>query len=199
MAFSRAHDRALLDALAAIAPIAFEGEVWRITRAGRDPLIGSLAQGRWSPGGEFEVLYTSLARECALAEIGHRLSLEPIWPSQIVHEIHRLRARTFHTLKIADAAALVPLGIDAGKYGSYDYRGTQAIATAAHFLEFDGLMVPSARAASSNLVLFLERLPADSLAFIKTETVNWAKWRRRRRLGQQLFPHRLIARSALHN
>src|ERR1700730_7394720 len=39
-------------------------------RKGRDPLRGSTANGRWSPsGGEFEVLFTSLERDGALAEI----------------------------------------------------------------------------------------------------------------------------------
>ena len=74
---SRQHDRELLDALESHPSEAFCGEIWRVTVKGRDPLRGSAAGGRWSPPGEFEVLYTSLARAGALAEIGYRLSLEP--------------------------------------------------------------------------------------------------------------------------
>ena len=55
--------------------------VWRVARRGRDPLRGAIANGRWSAIGEFEVLYTSLEADGALAEVGHRLSLEPVWPS----------------------------------------------------------------------------------------------------------------------
>ena len=84
-ASGRVHDRAILDALEAIDPVLFEGEVWRITRKGRDATRGSAAYGRWSPGALFEVLYTSLEREGALAEIGYRLSLEPVWPSRLAH------------------------------------------------------------------------------------------------------------------
>jgi hypothetical protein len=40
------HDRAILDALDAIDPEPFAGEVWRVTRKGRDPLRGSTANGR---------------------------------------------------------------------------------------------------------------------------------------------------------
>lgn len=70
------HDRSILDALEAIDPKRFAGEVWRVTRKGREALRGSTANGRWSPsGGEFEVLYTSLERDGALAGIGYRLSL----------------------------------------------------------------------------------------------------------------------------
>src|SRR5215470_7645877 len=86
----RVHDRAILDALDAIDPMPFEGEVWRVIPKGRNPLRGSSTHGRWSPNGEFEVLYTSLERDGALAEIGYRLSLEPIWPSRLQHEIHRI-------------------------------------------------------------------------------------------------------------
>lgn len=48
-----------------------------------------------------------------------------------------------------------------GTYGTFEYTGTQAIAAAAHFLEFDGLIVPSARASDLNLVLFTERLNVE--------------------------------------
>jgi RES domain len=87
----RVHDRAILDALDAIDPKPFEGTVWRIARKDREPLRGSSTHGRWSPNGEFEVLYTSLERDGALAEVGYRLSLEPVWPSLIQHEIHRIQ------------------------------------------------------------------------------------------------------------
>ena len=66
----RLHDRALLDALEALDPEPFRGVVWRVTRKGREPLRGAAANGRWSMTGEFEVLYTSLEREGATAEIG---------------------------------------------------------------------------------------------------------------------------------
>ena len=76
--WDRVHDRELLDALEALAPETFDGDVWRVAREGRDALLGASAGGRWSPSGGFEVLYTSLDAEGALAEIGYRLSLEPV-------------------------------------------------------------------------------------------------------------------------
>ena len=120
------------------------------------PLRGSSAHGRWSPNGEFEVLYTSLKRDGALAEIGYRLSLEPIWPSRIQHDLHKIGIRTEKTLQFADVAALQSLGVNPAKYPGFDYTATQAITSAAHFLGLDGLLVPSARtpctksSASSN-------------------------------------------------
>ena len=174
-----AHDRRLLDALEAIDPERFAGEAWRVTRKGRDPLRGSAADGRWSPGGgEFEVLYTSLERDGALAEIGYRLSLEPVWPSRVEHELHLIAIETQRTLKFARIEDLTPLGVEIGRYHTFEYQATQAIASAAYFLEFDSLIVPSARFDCANLVIFTERVP--DLTLNHSEAIDWEGWRRRR-------------------
>jgi hypothetical protein len=141
----RIHDRAVLDALEALDPEPFHGVVWRVTRKGREPLRGSAANGRWSASGELEVLYTSLDRDGALAEIGYRLSLEPVWPSRIEHEIHAIQVEAERVLRFADVAGLGPFGVDPARYRTFEYGATQAIAAAAHFLEFDGLIAPNAR------------------------------------------------------
>jgi hypothetical protein len=175
----RIHDRAILDALEALDPEPFKGTVWRITREGREPTRGAAAHGRWSPGGEFEVLYASLERDGALAEIGYRLSLEPVWPSRIEHEIHTIGAETERTVRFADLASLEPFGVDTARYRTFEYEATQAFAAAAHFLEFDGLIVPNARFDCANLVIFTERAPA--LTVLETQPVDWEAWRLSRR------------------
>jgi hypothetical protein len=174
----RRHDRVLLDALEALSPEAFAGSVWRVVSQGRDPLRGSTSGGRWAAPGEFEVLYTSLAAEGALAEIGYRLSLEPVWPSRVNHELHRIVANTERTLRFAELSALAAHGVDIQRYANFDYTMTQAIAAAAHFLEFDGLIVPSARAPELNLVLFTDRLDIENaLTVVETHLVDWEAWR----------------------
>jgi RES domain-containing protein len=181
MAGPRLHDRALLDALEAFVTESLEARVWRVTRKDREPLRGSAAGGRWSPIGEFEVLYTSLEREGAVAEIGYRLSLEPVWPSRMDHELHALDVRTERTLRFARLDQLAPLGVNVARFQTFEYDATQAVAAAAHFLEFDGLIVPSARYQCLNLVLFLDRLGDDRMEVASTEAVDWEDWRRRTR------------------
>ncbi len=123
------------------------------------------------------MLYTSLTAAGALAEIGYRLSLEPAWPSRARHDLHRIVATTQKILRFADVSALKPLGVDARRYAAFDYGATQAIAAAANFLEFDGLIVPSARAPELNLVLFTERLDsAAALTAADTQPVDWDAW-----------------------
>ncbi len=178
----RRHDRAVLDALEAMDPEPFAGDVWRVTGRGRGPLRGSTSAGRWSSAGEFEVLYTSLERDGALAEIGYRLSLEPVWPSRAQHDVHVIAAHIEKTFKFADLSGLAPLGVEPSSYRTFDYAATQAVAAAAHFLEFDGLIVPSARSPALHLVIFLERLLRDDALELKdTQPVDWADWRRKQK------------------
>jgi RES domain-containing protein len=178
---ARIHDRAILDALELIAEESVDARVWRVTRKSREPLRGSAAGGRWSPAGEFEVLYTSFERQGALAEIGYRLSLEPVWPSRLEYELHAFDVRTERSLRFADLDQLAQLGVDIARYQSFEYAATQAIAAAAHFLEFDGLIVPGARYDCFNFVLFLDFLGGDHIEVASTEAVDWTDWRQRRR------------------
>lgn len=176
---SRVHDRTLLDALEALDSERIESTVWRVARKELDPLRGSSANGRWSAVGEFEVLYTCFEEEGALAEIGYRLLLEPVWPSLIEHQLHTIEIKTERTLRFATLDELGRLGVDVSRYESFEYSATQAIAAAAHFHDFDGLVVPSARYKCSNLVLFLDKISGgDSLHLTKSEDVNWSDWRR---------------------
>jgi hypothetical protein len=178
----RRHDRVVLDALEAMEPEAFAGDVWRVAARDRDPLRGSTAEGRWSPAGEFEVLYTSLERDGALTEIGYRLSLEPVWPSQVQHQVHRIGARMERSLRFPDVASLAPLGVEPSRYSSFDYGPTQAIAAAAQFLGFESLTVPSARSPALHLVVFLDAiLDGRALTVLETEDVDWDARRRKRR------------------
>jgi RES domain-containing protein len=176
----RVHDRSILDALENIDPEALKKVVWRVARKGRDPLRGAIANGRWNAIGEFEVLYTSLEADGALAEVGQRLSLEPVWPSKIEHQLHRLEVKTERALRLDNLPQLERLGVDIKRFEGLEYAATQAIAAAAHFLEFDAMMVPSARYNTKNLVVFLDRI-RTSPELLSSEEVDWAKWRARAR------------------
>jgi RES domain-containing protein len=177
----KARDLELLDALESISPVAFEGEVSRILRDGRDPLQGYPAGARWDPPGGFDVLYTALDPDGARAEIFFHLNRAPVFPSHTTFLLHTIRVRTRKTLQLADTNALAALEVDVARSSELDYTRTQAIGDAAHFLGFDGQLVPSARWDGRNLVLFMDRLdPNDELVVTASEPVDWLAWRRRR-------------------
>ncbi len=98
--------------------------------------------------------------------------------NRVAHELHRITARTSHSIRFADVSSLAAVGVDPRRYASFDYAATQALAAAAFFLDFDGLIVPSARSADLNLVIFTEKLdPGERLKLEATEMVDWPAWR----------------------
>ena len=182
MTIRHARDPDLLDALDAHEGVAFEGDVWRIVREGRDVLLGYPSKARWDPGG-FDVIYTALQREGALAEIYFHLSRQPVFPSQVKSILSRISVSTRRTLKLADLAAVEALGVLPENYSGLDYGMTQEIGDAANFLGFDGILAPSARWAGQNLVLFTNRFDPDDLIIAEQETVDWAEYNRARKSG----------------
>lgn len=175
----KARDLELLDAVDALERIPFEATVWRAVREGRDPLQGHASAGRWDPG-IFDVLYTALERDGALAEIHFHLSRQPVFPSKIRYHLHEIAVRTRKTLRLADMRALARLGVEEARYAEVLYARTQEIADAAHFLGFDGILAPSARWPCLNLTLFTDRFAPDHLSSVRSKPVDVASWRGRR-------------------
>jgi RES domain-containing protein len=181
----RIRDSALIDALEAAPSTRFEDTVWRVVREGRDVLQGSAFGGRWDDT-TFDVLYTSKMADGALAEIYFHLSRgQPIIPSKVAYRLYELRVAVQRTLVLADPAAVAELGVDTARYGalSYverlqEYPRPQEIAETAHFVGFDGLIVPSARFECLNVVLFCDRIPPESTEVVLDHgAVNWDSWR----------------------
>ena len=173
----RVHDRELLDALEAFDPVPLATHVWRAVRAGRDPIRGSTANGRWGAAGEVEVLYTSLERDGALAEVGYRLGLEPIWPSKIKHEINRISIDLEKVCDLSTFPILARLGLDESSYEGHNYAVEQAISAAAKFLGFEAILVPNARYRCNNLVIYTEVVDGGTLNAESSEIVDWNAWR----------------------
>jgi hypothetical protein len=171
------HDQDLLDRLSAYASIEFDGTIFRATRQGLNPLAPSLAGGRWAVRDSTAVLYTSLERDGAIAEIAFHLALLDPLPSKPV-SIHRLRAGTRNTLRLL-RADLVSLGVDWSRYDSIDYPRTQQIGSAVAFLECDGLIAPSARWTCENLMIFTQNHGLlGKLDLEATEPEDWISWAR---------------------
>jgi hypothetical protein len=174
----RVHDREMLDILETLDQVPFFGDCWRVARSGRDPLRGSSANGRWGASGEFEVLYTACDREGALAEIGYRLSLEPIWPSKINHEVHQVEVALERVLDLTDFDLLSELGIHEDSYETHQYDAEQAVSAAARFLEAQAILVPNARYPGNNLVVYPDLDGALSgLVCAGSQPVDWNAWR----------------------
>lgn len=158
-------DSALIDALEAIEPVRFAGTVWRLVRDGRDPLQCSASGGRWDDG-SFDVLYTSMSRSGALEELKfHLMRGQPVMPSKVGYRMFALDLSLDRALQFLDVEALAAVGLKTETFGrlSYaqkndEYPRTQEIGEVAHFLDFDGLIVPSARSDARNVVVFCDKV-----------------------------------------
>lgn len=174
----KARDLELLDALDALERTPFEGTVWRAVREGRDPIQGHPSAARWDPG-IFDVLYTALEPDGALAEIHFHLSRQPVFPSTIRFRLYEIAVRTRKTLRLADMRSLARLGVEETRYAEVLYARTQEIGDAAHFLGFDGVLAPSARWPCLNLTLFTDRFAPDELSSMSSNPVDVAAWGQR--------------------
>lgn len=174
----RALDDRLLDLVGAIEGQPFDGTMWRVVRQGRDVLDGSRGSGRWNTA-DMSVLYGAAERDGALAEINFHLSRgQSVFPSRMRHDVFELAVKARQTLVLADMAQLKALGVEDSRYREMLYDRTQEIGAAAAFLGFDGLIVPSARWACQNIVLFLDAINLEEIRTVSSEPVDWQAWRR---------------------
>jgi RES domain-containing protein len=170
-----------------------EETVFRVVAAGVDATAFSTNGGRWAPPSniaEVPVLYTSLEREGAIAEVVSYLQLLSPPPSKPM-ELNRLEisAKNVLTLSHTDLAALglMPAQIRERPYvsiGQSPASLSQKIGSAANFLGFDGLIVPSARWQCNNLVLYEKNHDLGSrLEVLEKHPFDWAEWAERNPLG----------------
>ena len=169
------HDTALLDKLDSLPKITFDGQVYRATRKNLDPLATSRSGGRWMPASVASVLYTSMHRDGALAEISFHWSQWTPMPSKLAC-LHTLRVVTHRTLRLikADLTALCVAPLE---YQAINLNRTQQIGAAVEFLGCDGLVAPSARWHCENLILFPDSTGfGATLEAMSTVDVDWIAW-----------------------
>lgn len=182
-------DHALIDALEGLTTQAYEGRVWRVTRDGRDPTLFFAGGNRWDDG-TFEVLYTSLSREGALAEMHYHVARgQPIVPSKIKYRLHELQVSIEGVLDLTDTNFLARLGIDPTTYGKLpylkregEYEACQKIGEAAHFLGSEdasdpsAILVPNARHDGHNLVIFGDYVNFEAIEHVKDHgLIDWSR------------------------
>lgn len=107
---------------------------------------------RWNPP-ETPAIYTSLERTTALAEADYYIDLQPLRP-RATRTIYTLSIALQSVLTLTDWSLLHAFGITEQTFSSQEYSATQIVGGAAEWLKHDGILVPSARAFGTNLVIF---------------------------------------------
>lgn len=174
-------DNALIDAIENLKQELYDDRVWRSVGFGRDPTDCWKTGGRWDDR-TFDVLYTSETREGAIEERRfHLYKGQPIPPSKLEYELYELHVQLSAVITFPDLNALYSIGMQTQAYGkvSYvdrdsEYPPTQAIAETCFFLGADGIVVPSARHDTRNLVVFCDQETKKSISVIKNHgVIQW--------------------------
>ena len=122
-------------------------------------------------------MYTSLAKEGAVAEIAYHWSQYTPRPSKPAM-LHTLRVSAQHTLRLV-RADLGVLGVASEAYSRPNHPRTQEIGAAVEFLGCDGLIAPCARWNCDNLMLFPDSASfRGTLDTVRQEEVDWVTWAR---------------------
>lgn len=169
-------DPALLELLEAIDGQPLAERVHRVVWADSEPTQGSNGKwGRWSSElGEFEVLYTSMEESGAKAEFEAFWSLFEQRPDRPA-KTHTLRMKLKNVIRL-DFPALETLGVMEASYQERDYSRTHEIADVINFLEYDGLISPSARHPCNNLTIFFQNVAKGEFEIepIKKSDFQWS-------------------------
>ena len=154
---TRPFDPDFLDALETLV-IPWQGSAWRQVFEGTDAFRENTRGGRWNPAG-LAALYASLTPEGAAAEIDNLAALQtiPIRRARVTYEIGVSLVRV---ADLRDFSALAAFDVGADTMFGDDWTGPQRVASAVAWLDCRGLLVPSARHSSSNLVIFPNNLAA---------------------------------------
>lgn len=152
----------LLDALEELVE-RWEGNAWRRVIEGLDPTKPNVRGARWNPAG-VEALYFSLTAEGAEAEMAKVIERQPR-PVRRPLESHRFHLRLAQVADITDDA-LADVGFPTDALTGDRWNLPAHVGGAAAWLDMTGLLVPSARHADPNLVVFVNNLqPSDVLEF----------------------------------
>jgi RES domain-containing protein len=165
-------DQSLLDALEAIEPQSWEGELWRVVFGDRNPLFANRSGARWNPP-ETGALYTSLDRKTVLAELDHLRSLQTPPTRRSAYRVHRIRVRVERMVDLRDRSRLDSVGLEQGELASEELQACQQIGGAAAWLDRDAILVPSARGPGDNLVVFVDKQDPDAvLEVLESEDIE---------------------------
>ena len=155
------HDPDLLDAIERLGSEPLVAvTVWRHMFNDNPPELSNTRGARWNPAG-LGAIYTSGQRETAIAEGQHVIDSQPLRPKarRFVYQLQVSAAKAVR-IRYDDLAAL---GLDRSDLESPDFSSCQRVGAHVAFLGYDALIVPSARADGSNIVIFVNELAADAV------------------------------------
>lgn len=138
-----------------ITPRRFSGDVYRVMVNGYPPEKENTVGARWNPKG-IAAIYMSSDAEQALAEVRYNFSRQPrpVRPD-LVLVVYKISVEIAQVVDLADATkALDKAGLTIDRLLADSWIDSQAVGNAVVWLGRGGLLVPSGRGTSKNLVIY---------------------------------------------
>jgi RES domain-containing protein len=155
------HRPELLDALQSAPAGPLETTAWRHMFGTHPPDLENTGGARWNPPG-VAAIYLSLARHGAIAEGDHAIAVQPLRPRarRIVYPVELTLGKV---IDLSEATLLERVGLTDDDLASDDHTACQEVGAAIDWLEYDGLLVLSARSDALNLVIYPAHRSPDAM------------------------------------
>jgi len=157
----------------------WSGVTYRHVSEGRDPLAGAgalLFGGRWNPQGAFAAVYLAQPVTACMGELERLAHSNNVTVEDLLGAGRTLCTIAVHNLPVLDLRsdeALTQVGLERDDIDDEDRSACQAIGQAAHFLNFGGVLAPSASGRGLVLAAFENRVGPGHLRLSTAEPLTY--------------------------
>jgi len=156
----------------------WSGTTYRHVARGRDFFAGAGALmfgGRWNPKGSFPVVYLAQPVAACMGELERLAQPNSVSVAEFLRARRALGTIDVHELAVLDLRtddALTQVGLDRSDIDDDDWTACQTVGHAAHFLNFGGVLAPSATGVGLVLAAFENRVAPGQLTLRNTEPLT---------------------------
>jgi len=161
----------------------WSGQTFRHTSRGRDPLSGVGARrfgGRWNPADICATVYLAQPKLTCLDEFARLAQANNQPPEDMLRlprELHTIDVTALPVLDLRDEESLDYVGLRMEDILDEEWTACQTVGHAAFFLDYGGIVAPSATGAGLVIAVFEARMKPGELTLRSTETLDAVTYR----------------------
>ena len=156
----------------------WSGTTYRHVTSRRDPLSGTGARmfgGRWNPQDSFNAIYLAEPAAACAGELVRLAAAQGLRVADLIaagRTLHTIAVRELPVLDLRGDTAREKVGLELTDIADDDWTACQSVGQAAHFLNFGGVLAPSATGVGLVLTAFESRLRLGQLTVQSSEPLT---------------------------